>query len=93
MSNNDIVATKIGEEVSRIYLDPMSAAEIIYGLKSSENPTSLSIYHLISRTPDTYPLYLKSGDRELYYQLAYEHQSELLGSSPSTISSKVQYRG
>ena len=83
ISDSDIVATKIGEEVSRIYLDPMSAAEIIYGLKASENPSPLSIYHLISRTPDTYPLYLKSGDRDFYYQLAYEYQSELLGSSPS----------
>tara|TARA_A100001037_G_scaffold298435_1_gene322151 strand:+ start:5737 stop:7968 length:2232 start_codon:yes stop_codon:yes gene_type:complete len=83
ITDGDIMATKIGQEISRIYLDPMSAAEIIYGLQHSENPSPLGLYHLISRTPDTYPLYLKSGDREFYYQLAYEHQSDLLGSSPS----------
>ncbi|MCH2453228.1 MAG: ATP-dependent DNA helicase [Halobacteriales archaeon] len=83
MVDGDLSATKIGEEVSRIYLDPMSAAEIIYGLKTSENPSPLGLFHLISRTPDTYPLYLKSGDREFYYQLAYESQSDFLGSSPS----------
>ena len=81
--DNKLEATKIGKEISRIYLDPMSAAEIIYGLKAMDEPTPLGIYHLISRTPDTYPLYLKSGDRDLYYQLLKERESDLLGTSPS----------
>ncbi|EJN59960.1 ATP-dependent DNA helicase [Halogranum rubrum] len=150
-----IRATNIGHSVSRLYLDPMSAAEIIDGLRyaadkrveklriiegggsaskssksskptdepdepdesvgfttasdlqaeqngevdeddedeSDENldaddfemtyPTPLGLYHLVSRTPDMYELYLKSGDRETYTELCYEREAEFLGRTPS----------
>ena len=135
-----IRATAIGHTVSRLYLDPMSAAEIIDGLQYAEEdrgaasttsngtkreqrerlaadsepegfvsasdlqaagaderlddegddesdeparPTPLGLYHLVSRTPDMYELYLKSGDRETYTELCYEHESEFLGRVPS----------
>jgi len=140
-----IRATNIGHTVSRLYLDPMSAAEIIDGLRYGEQrggeqsakrrshrdrpaadaagepepegfvsaselqterepdeastdradghadtdagepakPTPLGLYHLVSRTPDMYELYLKSGDREKYTELCYEHESEFLGRVPS----------
>ncbi|GAB3690917.1 ATP-dependent DNA helicase [Salinarchaeum chitinilyticum] len=45
--------------------------------------TPLALYHLVSRTPDMYELYLKSGDREKYSELYYEHETELLGAAPS----------
>ncbi len=161
-------ATPVGHTVSRLYLDPMSAAEIIDGLQSAEDgqqaaeetpqaarntasrqvnsttvdqsaaaepkesaagedpsagfvsardlqtergvdetsvstaaesgstgegtetsetepkqPTPLGLYHLVSRTPDMYELYLKSGDRETYTELCYERESEFLGRMPS----------
>ncbi|WP_418285429.1 ATP-dependent DNA helicase [Halorubrum sp. DTA46] len=143
-----LTATGIGHTVSRLYLDPMSAAEMIDGLRSvaSEGPhgadtptasddtgefvmtgdddgdepgfgtytraaadaeerdpkesgaprdpgdapddssptvTSLGLYHLVSRTPDMYELYLKSGDRETYTELCYEREGEFLGAVPS----------
>ena len=138
-----IRATNIGHTVSRLYLDPMSAAEIIDGLRYAEEnrgetstasradnqrerpavdeaaepegfvsaselqtdtqdgaesesepeavdesqsparPTPLGLYHLVSRTPDMYELYLKSGDRETYTERCYEHESEFLGRVPS----------
>ena len=131
-----LAATGIGHTVSRLYLDPMSAAEIIDGLRTvaddgatgesdefvaandptadapdagfttytragedgtdgdaSEEPgsgddpapavTPLGLYHLVSRTPDTYELYLKSGDREEYTEVCYEREAELLGDVPS----------
>jgi helicase len=140
-----IRATNIGHTVSRLYLDPMSAAEIIDGLRYAEKnrgeeatspaeeerrerpaaepgdvetdgfvsardlvgdetegeseetetdsgvdeaqpparPTPLGLYHLVSRTPDMYELYLKSGDRETYTEICYEHESEFLGRVPS----------
>ncbi|WP_253737635.1 ATP-dependent DNA helicase [Halohasta salina] len=141
-----IRATNIGHTVSRLYLDPMSAAEIIDGLRYAEEnrgeaststggsqrerpaadtaddaagasggfvsasdlrdgdetegdgestgdadtesreparPSPLGLYHLVSRTPDMYELYLKSGDRETYTELCYEHESEFLGRVPS----------
>ena len=145
---NTIRATTIGHTVSRLYLDPMSAAEIIDGLRHAEahadesateptaadqqndelerpaaeegfisagdlhstgtdsdgdtsataaervdtddtdnaalaQPTPLGLYHLASRTPDMYELYLKSGDKQTYTELCYEHEAEFLGRVPS----------
>ncbi|MFW5949475.1 MAG: ATP-dependent DNA helicase [Halolamina sp.] len=77
-------ATSLGHTVSRLYLDPMSAAEIVDGLRAAEDrPTPLGLYHLVARTPDMYELYLRSGDRERYTELCYEREPELLGSTPS----------
>ncbi|WP_227353029.1 ATP-dependent DNA helicase [Haladaptatus salinisoli] len=77
-------ATGLGHRVSQLYLDPMSAAEIIDGLRATEGkPTALGLYHLVSRTPDMYQLYLRSGDRERYTEIAYEREREFLGSMPS----------
>ncbi|WP_227375093.1 ATP-dependent DNA helicase [Haladaptatus halobius] len=77
-------ATGLGHRVSQLYLDPMSAAEIIDGLHATdEKPTALGLYHLVSRTPDMYQLYLRSGDRERYTEIAYEREQEFLGSMPS----------
>jgi len=126
-----LAATGIGHTVSRLYLDPMSAAEILDGLRTvadgNDGPargadgdefvatdatdaefttyarangndatadseasepsvsvvTPLGLYHLVSRTPDTYELYLKSGDREQYTETCYERESEFLGDVPS----------
>ncbi|WP_049979679.1 ATP-dependent DNA helicase [Halolamina rubra] len=135
-----ITATEIGHTVSRLYLDPMSAAEIIGGLRDAEGGddgrarqygsrgglsgdadestgfttandlldddpladaegeeegasggdgddadeiSALGLYHLVSRTPDMYQLYLKSGDRETYEEELFERETELLGRTPS----------
>jgi helicase len=76
-------ATTLGHTVSRLYLDPMSAAEIIDGLEATDEPTPLGLYHLVSRTPDMYELYLRSGDHEEYTMEAYERESEFCGELPS----------
>jgi helicase len=77
-------ATSLGHTVSRLYLDPMSAAEIVDGLRAvDDRPTALGLYHLVARTPDMYELYLRSGDREEYTELCYEREGELLGPTPS----------
>jgi helicase len=78
-----VAATALGHTVSRLYLDPMSAAEIVDGLREADDPTPLGLYHLVCRTPDMYELYLKSGDRETYTELCYERESEFLGRVPS----------
>jgi helicase len=88
-----LTATSIGHTVSRLYLDPMSAAEMIDGLErvaeeseadgDESEPAALGLYHLVARTPDMYRLYLKSGDRETFTEICYERESELLGSTPS----------
>ncbi|PSP98168.1 ski2-like helicase [Halobacteriales archaeon QS_4_70_19] len=81
---DQLEATGMGHTVSRLYLDPMSAAEIIDGLRAAEDrPTALGLYHLVSRTPDMYQLYLRSGEQEEYTELAYERESAFLGRLPS----------
>ncbi|MDS0260357.1 ATP-dependent DNA helicase [Haloarcula sp. S1CR25-12] len=115
----ELDATSLGHTVSRLYLDPMSAAEIVDGLEywarhagepeASDEPvdatadgafstaselaeeteadpediSALGLYHLVSRTPDMYQLYLRSGDREEYEMELYEREAELLGPTPS----------
>jgi len=77
-------ATGMGHAVSRLYLDPMSAAEIIDGFRAADGrPTALGLYHLVARTPDMYQLYLRSGEQEEFTELAYERESEFLGRLPS----------
>ncbi|UWG46383.1 Replicative superfamily II helicase [Halanaeroarchaeum sp. HSR-CO] len=79
-----LTATPTGHLVSQLYVDPMSAAEIIHGLEDGgPDPTALGLYHLVSRTPDMYQLYLRSGDDETYTEIAYEREAELLGHAPT----------
>ena len=83
-NGDDIEATELGHMVSRLYLDPMSAAEIVDGLEACENrPTALGLYQLVCRTPDMYQLYLRSGEDETFTELAYEREAEFLGRMPS----------
>jgi helicase len=83
LDGDGIQATGLGHTVSRLYLDPMSAAEIVDGLRDADDPSALGLYHLVSRTPDMYQLYLRSGEREDLAMEAYERESELLGAMPS----------
>ena len=131
--DDTLTATSLGHTVSRLYLDPMSAAEVIDGLRAWKrgdgrarsddgasaadrpaadavadgedppgfttasdladdegddeperpDPTAMGLYHLVARTPDMYELYLRSGDEEEYQMLAFERETEFLGSMPS----------
>jgi helicase len=83
-NGDDLEATDLGHTVSRLYLDPMSAAEIVDGLQACEQrPTALGLYQLVCRTPDMYQLYLRSGEDETFTELAYERESDFLGRMPS----------
>lgn len=83
LDGDDIEATGIGHTVSRLYLDPMSAAEMIDGLREAKRASALGLYHLAARTPDMWELYLRSGDREKYTEIAYEREHEFLGDMPT----------
>ncbi|AHG05021.1 DEAD/DEAH box helicase [Halobacterium sp. DL1] len=126
--NGALRATTTGHLVSQLYVDPMSAATLVDGLRDAARAaasgaaneasdddagsaggsdpfqtasdlqtetepipedadvdvelTPLGLYHLVSRTPDMYELYLRSGDREQYTELAYEVEEQLLGPAP-----------
>ena len=81
--DDGLTATSSGHLVSRLYVDPMSAAELIHGLEDAADPTPFALYQLVARTPDIYELYLRSGDRERYTALANEREAELLGTIPT----------
>ena len=86
-----LTATSLGHTVSRLYIDPMSAAEIVHGLESAEErPTALGCYQLVARTPDMYELYLRSGDEEVYTELFYEREAELLGDPPGEFEDRFE---
>jgi helicase len=78
-----LAATALGRAVSELYLDPMSAAEIVDGLRAADDPTAFGLYHLVARTPDLYELFLRSGDRDEYTELVYEREPEIPGPTPS----------
>ena len=89
-TDDSLHATGLGHTVSRLYLDPMSAAAMIDGLRAIHTePTALGLYHLVARTPDMYELYLRSGDHERYVELLYEREDELLGSTPSEFEDAI----
>ncbi len=60
-------ATKFGERVSQIYIDPLSGVELRDGLKEVEEtqykqPTELGLLHMICATPDMDTLYLRKRE-------------------------------
>jgi helicase len=69
------------DEPSGVFTLDSSSSE--GGATDAVEVSALACYHLVSRTPDMYQLYLKSGDREEYTELCYERESELLGRTPS----------
>jgi len=61
--------------------DDAQVAEIVDDL--DREPTAMGLFHLVSRTPNMYQLYLRSGDDEEYTELAMEREDEFLGPMPS----------
>ena len=62
------VPTNVGSLVSRLYIDPMSAALILEGLHQADlkgkELSTVGLLQLICSTPDIHPLYLKKADYE-----------------------------
>ena len=71
-----LYATELGKIVSRLYVDPLSAAIIIKGLKenkTTEKIHDLGLIHLICKTPNMRKLYLKSSDHAWLHDFIYEN--------------------
>ena len=79
-TNGDTTATDSAPDDSEADPDDTTATA---SADDPTYPTALGLFHLVSRTPDMYQLYLKSGDRERFTELCYERESELLGRTPS----------
>jgi len=81
----DLVATRLGSLVSRLYIDPLSAVIILENLERKKTgaegsglapPPDLGLIHLITMTPDMDLLYVQSADAWLE-EFIDQHQPEL----------------
>ncbi|VVB96816.1 ATP-dependent DNA helicase Hel308 [uncultured archaeon] len=79
---NGLFATRLGELVSRLYLDPLSASMILEGMEKIETKgiqyTELTLLHLVCSTPDMRPLYLRSNDYEWLSDMVMEHHADFV---------------
>ena len=50
--NDALIPTSFGKLVSRLYIDPLSAARIAKGLKEAKGLSELTLLHLVCSTPD-----------------------------------------
>jgi helicase len=86
VKNNGLFPTRLGELVSRLYIDPLSASMILEGMEIIEEKgimyNELTLLHLISKTPDMRPLYLRSNDYEWISDFIMEHSCEFVQVPP-----------
>ena len=77
-----VIATKRGNLVSRLYLDPRGALTILETLGKAENITATGILHLICTIPDMPRLYLKSADTASLKSFLYKNADDLIVALP-----------
>ncbi len=79
---NGLSATELGELVSRLYIDPLSASMILEGMEKIEEKgiqyTELTLLHLACMTPDIRSLYLRSNDYDWLSDMVMEHNMEFV---------------
>jgi helicase len=73
-----LVPTILGKLVSKLYLDPLSAAVIVKGLREAEILTDLSLLHLVCSTPDMRLLYMRSQDYQDINDYVTAHAGEFI---------------
>ncbi len=86
IEKNGLFATGLGELVSRLYIDPLSASMILEGMERIEEKgiryNDLTLLHLVSKTPDMRALYLRSSDYEWISDFVMEHSTEFVQIPP-----------
>ncbi|MDP2841425.1 MAG: ATP-dependent DNA helicase [Candidatus Methanoperedens sp.] len=86
IEKNGLFATRLGELVSRLYIDPLSASMILEGMERIEEKgiryNELTLLHLICKTPDMRPLYLRSNDYGWISDFIMEHSGEFVQIPP-----------
>jgi helicase len=76
-------ATELGSLISRLYIDPRSAAMIVTTLKERTDYADVGLLQLISGTPDMPRLYARNADREVLDRMIEAHEDELWVPMPS----------
>jgi len=77
-----LAATDLGALVSRLYVDPETAADLLEAFEAldPEGVTEYTVLELVCRTPEVGTFYLRGEDRARAYSFAERHEAELLGS-------------
>ncbi|MFB6228661.1 MAG: DEAD/DEAH box helicase [Halobacteriales archaeon] len=75
-------ATELGGTVSRLYVDPESAADILAGARTidSEQATEHTVLELVCGVPEVGSFWLRGEDRAQAYRFAERNEGELLRS-------------
>jgi helicase len=76
-------ATEFGSLVSRLYIDPRSAAQIVSNLRTRTDYTDIGLLQLICSTPDMPRLYVRNSDRPQLERMIEEHEDGLWLAMPS----------
>jgi len=72
-----LCSTEFGTLVSRLYIDPRSAAKIVKNLRAKKEYTDLGLLQLICSTPDMPKLYARNSDISALTRMREAHESEL----------------
>ncbi|MCL7416012.1 MAG: ATP-dependent DNA helicase [ANME-2 cluster archaeon] len=80
LHSDGLYPTELGELVSKLYIDPLSASIMVDGLGrlDSVNTTELTLLNLICNTPDMRSLFLRSGDYGWLNDIVSEHCDEFV---------------
>ncbi|MDD4330933.1 MAG: ATP-dependent DNA helicase [Methanosarcinaceae archaeon] len=82
-------ATSYGLLVSKLYLDPLSAAILVNGLKKAEPLSDLTLLHLVCSTPDMRQLYMRKSDYGPVNDFVLAHAEEF--AAPPSPFNKTEY--
>lgn len=64
IEGDSMSATRLGRRVSELYIDPLSAVELLRSLNRLRRETTLKYLHLICKVPEVPKLHVKRGERE-----------------------------
>jgi helicase len=70
-------ATELGSLVSRLYIDPRSAARIVSTLREKTIYADIGLLQLVCSTPDMPCLYVRNTDRAQLDRMIEDHEGEL----------------
>jgi len=92
-SGPNLKATRFGQRVSQLYIDPLSAIIIREGLRNrAPKLTEFSFLHMIAHTPDMFPKFrCSSKDFDKVGMFLERHSDEFMFEQPSEWGDRVAY--
>ncbi|MDD5142620.1 ATP-dependent DNA helicase [Methanoregula sp.] len=84
-------SSEFGTLVSRLYIDPRSAALIVSTLRKTKDYSDTGLLHLICSTPDMPRLYVRNADRGALDRMLDEHEGELWLEMPYEEEDQEEY--